>query len=569
MQNNKKLDDAIPDWSIVYSYMVVALLMVQVGFAQAGTIATDSGTLLKQTQPSIPTAPSNTDTGFTEQSSEERVDATSFFVATIKIVGNTLFDNNSLHNLVKVSEGSNMTLSQIQTLCDIITQYYRQHGYMLSRAVVPQQEINSGELNILVIEAHLGEVQVNNTSRVNGSLIDTTLSRLQKGEIIEQAEFDRALLLLSDIPGVNTSASFTPGRSVGTSNLIVNTESEPFFSGVATVDDFGNKFTDRLRAGVTASLVNPLRRGDDLSVNLVTTGQSMQYGRIDYSLLLNGSGTRLGSSYLALHYKLGDDIANLKANGRAQAGSVWVRHPLIRTVTANLYGSIQYEYTQLKDRIDIITVQNDRHVNSWSASLSGDRRDLFLGGGVNSWNASYSLGQVNYDNQVAESTDRTSAHTQGAFSKWSLNANRLQRINDRTNFWGSINMQIASDNLDTSQKVVVGGPFSVRAYDTGTIAGDNVYQSTVELRRELGNYYGQLQAIVFADYAHVDVNRHLWASATGENKANLAGVGVGVNWSNKRQWHIKSYAATSVGPSSTLTSGSDKTIVWFEIGKAF
>jgi hemolysin activation/secretion protein len=74
---------------------------------------------------------------------------------------------------------------------------------------------------------------------------------------------------------------------------------------------------------------------------------------------------------------------------------------------------------------------------------------------------------------------------------------------------------------------------------------------------------------VFADYAHVDVNRHLWASATGENKANLAGVGVGVNWSNKRQWHIKSYAATSAGPSSTLTSGSDKTIVWFEIGKAF
>ncbi len=569
MQNNKKIDSAPPCFLFKYSHLVIYLLISEIHFAQAGAIATDSGTLLKQTQPALPVAPSNIETGLKDKTTHDSADNTSFFVSSINISGNTLFDTQTLHALVKVSEGSNMTLNQIQTLCDIITQHYRQHGYMLSRAVIPQQEINNGELNILVVEARLGEIQVENTSRVNNTLIDATLSHLQRGSIIEQASFDRALLLLSDIPGVNTSATFTPGKAVGTSNLVVNTEGEPFFSGVATVDDFGNKYTNRLRTGVTASLVNPLRQGDDLSFNLITTGQSMQYGRVDYSLLINGYGTRVGGAYLALHYELGGDIANLKAHGDAQAGSLWIMHPLLRSITANVYGNIQYDYTQINDHIDIISLQNDRHVNALNFTFTGDRRDAFLGGGVNSWNASFILGRVDFDNDAAEAADRTTANTQGAFSKWNLSANRLQRINDRTNLWATINMQIANDNLDTSQKVVVGGPSSVRAYDTGTIAGDNIYQSTVELRRDLGSYYGQLQAVVFADYAHVKMNQHLWASATGKNTSNLAGIGVGVNWSSKKDWHVKSYAATSVGPSSSQVDSSDKTIVWLEVSKGF
>jgi|TARA_B110000908_G_scaffold152115_1_gene187467 hemolysin activation/secretion protein len=83
----------------------------------------------------------------------------------------------------------------------------------------------------------------------------------------------------------------------------------------------------------------------------------MQYGLIDYSLALNGYGTRLGASYGALNYALGDEIAALKAHGQAQTGGLWERHSFIRAAKYNLYGTVKYNYADLEDRVDVVILK--------------------------------------------------------------------------------------------------------------------------------------------------------------------------------------------------------------------
>ncbi len=529
----------------------------------------DAGTILQQTEPTLPAAPASNETGLEPKVQKEAVDSKPFAITSILISGNTQFDTALLHGLVKDAEGSSQTLLGLQGLANRITDYYRNQGYPLSRAVIPQQSIENGVVKIQIIEARLGDVSIDNSSRVRDGLISATTQQLSSGDAISQDALERTLLLLNDLPGTNVNANLSAGKEIGLSDLNVTAEAAPMLAGRVTLDDYGNRFINRTRLGASLSLLNPLGLGDVLTVNAITTGKRMRYGAIDYSLTLNGYGTRLGGTYSALDYELGDDIAALRANGQAQTTDVWIRHPFVRTAKRNLYGTLKYNYTDLEDHVDTAFIKNDRHLDNWIAMLNGDFRDGLFGGGINSVSVEYTNGRVNFDDPIAKIADRITAQTKGSFSKWNINLNRLQAINAKTTLWLSASAQIAEDNLDSSQKMVFGGPFSVRAYDTGAVSGDNGLLGTIELRRQLGNFYGLVQGVAFFDAGHVEINDKRWATATGKNTASLSGVGLGVNWFGHQQWAAKAFAATSTGSRSDLTKDADNTIAWVEVSKGF
>jgi hemolysin activation/secretion protein len=102
-------------------------------------------------------------------------------------------------------------------------------------------------------------------------------------------------------------------------------------------------------------------------------------------------------------------------------------------------------------------------------------------------------------------------------------------------------------------KMIVGGPYSVRAYNSGAVSGDTGYQETAEFRHELGTIWnGKWQAVAFIDSAHVTVNKDVWA--LGTNSATLNGAGVGINWTGPNQWSTKSYIATPIGLAQELVA---------------
>jgi hemolysin activation/secretion protein len=294
----------------------------------------------------------------------------------------------------------------------------------------------------------------------------------------------------------------------------------------------------------------------------------MNYGRIAYESLLNGQGTRLGGAYSALHYVLGGSLAPLNGHGTAQVESLWAKHPLVRSRDANLYGQIEYDRMQLRDHIDASELRSDRQVGSWTASLSGDARDALLSGGVNIWNLGWTAGRVGFDDSAAQLADAASARTQGGFSKWSASLARLQGLSQKSALYLSFSGQWANANLDPSKKMIVGGPYTVRAYDMGAVSGDSGYVGTAEFRHDLGAaWQGQWQAVAFIDSAHVTVNEHLWAA--GVNSARLSGAGVGLNWTGPEQWSAKVYVAAPVGSTPALVASTASARAWIEIGKGF
>jgi len=510
------------------------------GVQAAGPAAPDAGSLLRQIQPMTPPVPSSTAPGLRiEREGGTKLPASApFEVKSIRISGHALFNTSTLHALVADAEGKNFTLSQLGELAARITDYYQSHGYPLARAIIPAQAIRDGVVTIAVIEARYGKVKLDNRSRVKDPLLQATLSPLQSGQAIAQESLDTSLLLLSDVPGVVVAATLKPGESVGTSDLLVNTAPGPAVSGNLVLDDYGNRYTGRARIGGTMNFINPLRHGDVLSVNGLSSGRGMNYARLTYEALLNGRGTRIGGSVSALNYILGDPLAALNAHGTAQVESLWAKHPLLRSPDSNLYGQLQFDRLQLRDHIDASAISKDRSLANATAILAGDARDALLAGAASAWNVGWTTGRVGYDDEAAKLADAATARTQGGFSKWNASLARLQGLSQTNTLYLAFSAQWAGDNLDPSQKLPAGGPYTVRAYDMGAISGDSGYVGIVEFRHVLGTAWsGQWQAVAFVDSAHVSVNQNVWAAGT--NRARLSGAGLGLNWAGPSQWSAR------------------------------
>jgi hemolysin activation/secretion protein len=536
----------------------------------AGPVVPDSASLLQQVQPAPALLPEGGATGLRVEraGNPEWAGGGSFVVSDLLIRGNTLFDTNTLHGLVAEALGRQLTLTDLGQLIARITAFYRTQGYPLARAIIPAQTIQGGQVVIEVIEPRLESIRLNNASAVQPALLQETLEPLRRQPMIRQDVLDRSLLLLSDIPGIVLDATLKPGQSVGTSDLQVGTAPGQAVTGQLAMDDQGSRYTGRARLSGTVSWLNPLHRGDVLSVNALSAGERLNYGRLHYETLLNGQGDRAGISLASMRYTLGEALAALSAHGTADVSSAWARHPFVRSLAGNLYGQIQLDAMSLRDHTDVSSLRNDRQIGQVSVSLSGDLQDAWLPAAIETASLSVTGGRVRFDDAAALAADAATARTRGTFVKWNASLSHLQKLSDANAVYASVATQWANANLDSSQKMFAGGPASVRAYDSGAVSGDLGTLVSVELRHNLApSELGPVQVLVFVDSARVRINRSAWVA--GLNAASLSGVGVAVNWSGRDHWNVNATLAARIGAVSPLVGSSPGVRLWLSLSKSF
>ena len=129
--------------------------------------------------------------------------------------------------------------------------------------------------------------------------------------------------------------------------------------------------------------------------------------------------------------------------------------------------------------------------------------------------------------------------------------------------------QIASKNLDSSEKYSLGGYSSIRAYDMSVISGDQGYKLTTEYRKSVVQELisGSLQAVVFYDIGRLQVMKNTITS--DENFATLSGIGAGMNWAVAQGFSSSLSIAVPTGNLPSLLTSRDSYRVWFQLQKTF
>lgn len=542
------------------------LLISQIAWAQP---VIDAGTQIRQIPPAPAPEKPAPEIGIQRSpvQPDDGPDGVSIRVNALKLTGQTVYSEAELVAASGFAAGADFNLRQLRKLAARISAYYNERGYFLAQAYLPPQDINTEAVTIAVIEGRYGKIDLNNRSKLRDGTARGVLSGLDSGDIVAIAPLERRLLLLSDIPGVVIRSTFSPGEAVGTSDLAVDIDPGRRVSGSVEADNGGNRFTGAIRFGGSVNVNNPTGHGDLLSVRALASTSGLAYGRAAYQTLLGKS--TIGLAYSHVRYELGREFKSLDADGTADVASLYGSYPLIRSRRANLYAVGALDAKFFEDRIRSTATDTERRAQVLSLGLSGNHLDNVGGGGSNTYSIGVSLGELDIRSAADRATDQATARSDGSYQKLQASVGREQNVAGPLSVYVAARGQLAANNLDSSEKMQLGGPYAVRAYPEGEAYGDQGYVATAEARVLLPPFAlpGRLQLIGFVDVGAIRLAKNPWF--TGPNTAHRSGVGAGLNWTAPDNFLAQTYYAHKLGgrPSALYNDGDGR--FWFRIVKFF
>ena len=482
-------------------------------------------------------------------------DATRFAVASLSISGNTAFDAATLLALVRDDLiGKTATLKQLQDAAAKITAFYRSRGYLVARAYIPAQRIaeTNAAIEIAVLEGVLGSVKVNNRSRLSDTTIARFTAPLGSGALLTLDTFERPILLLSDQAGVGgVNPVLSAGSATGSSDLTLEIGESPLVTGQVEFDNHGNRFTGTNRLTGQMNLLSPFGLGESFTARLTDSFAGLRSASLRGAVPIGGDGWKIGASYSDTRYRLGADFARLQASGTTRATGVFVSYPWVRSQAWNLNTTLAYDGKRFEDRVDSTNTITPKQSRATSLTVNGDVRDPLFANSIFVWSVTALSGQLDLQEPGARAADATSAQTQGSYRKLSLSLLYQQALTREWTLFGSVSAQRAGKNLDSSEKMSLGGASGVRAYPVGEAAGDEAVQATAEIRYALPEWMGAVPSLVlFVDGGRVQINKNQFAA--GVNSRSLGAAGVGFTLTRQRDYSVKLYwAAKTTGEIAT------------------
>lgn len=484
-------------------------------------------------------------------------------VRSLRISGNTVIPEAQLLPLVQDAVGRELGLDGLEDLAARITRYYRQAGYTVAQAYLPQQDITGGVVEIAVVEGRYSAITVKGGDKTQRARLP--LSALRMGDVVADRPLEQTLLMLNDLPGLSVRSTLQPGDSIGTTELVIDLEPGPTVTGSVEADNSGGRATGRWRVGGGLSLTNAAGLGDQLSLRALTAGKGLAFGRLGWQAPVGTSGARAGVAVSRMGYQLGGEFAALDASGTADTLGLSASYPVLRSRGNNLSLQAALDAKRLRDEVGSASFSSRKRATVLTLGVTADRSDGFAGGGFTAYSVNLTAGRLRLEGD-ARAADAASAQTDGRYAKLNLGVQRLQSINGQTSLLLSFNAQWAGKNLDSSEKMGLGGPAAVRAYPPGEASSDEAQLITLELRRALD---ARWQATAFIDAGHGKANKQAWAAATGAPTRTLRGAGFGLNWNHESGWSLRASYALRLGhePATAEPSGSGR--FWLQASKSF
>jgi hemolysin activation/secretion protein/outer membrane protein OmpA-like peptidoglycan-associated protein len=479
-------------------------------------------------------------------------------VKAFRFVGNTLLSNEKLAPVVAAYLNHPLDFSQLQAAAAAIANAYREAGWIV-RAYLPAQDIADGVVTIQIVEAVFGgaHIQGDKAQRVsNEQLMRIVAAQLKTGEPLNADKLDRALLLADDLPGATVAGGLREGAQDHETDVDLKLGDEPLAVGEVGADNTGARSTGSNRLTANLSLNSPFKHGDLISANVMHT-QGSDYLRLDGNIPLGSDGWRSGINASLLNYKLvAPEFTALDANGTSNTVGVEATYPLIRSRLKNLYLNLNADNKNFDNLSSGATTTNYK-ADTVTIGLDGNFFDNLGGGGANSTSLSLVDGRLNLDGSPNQAADAATTQAAGHYDKVRYAANRQQVITETVSLFASYSGQIASKNLDSSEKFYLGGSGGVRAYPASEGGGSEGQLADLELRWRLPhgfNFTG------FYDYGHVLINKdNSFTGASALNDYALKGAGLSLAWQSDKGSTLKATYARRLGdnPNPAL-AGNDQ-----------
>jgi hemolysin activation/secretion protein len=451
-----------------------------------------------------------------------------FVLRGVTVTGSTVYDAQQLQPLYQGLVGREVSLLEVYGIANQITARYRNDGYVLSQAVVPQQQIRDGVVQIHIVEGRINRVIIKDEGRLYSyNYLLQYAERLKSSQPVTQRELERYLLLLNDFPGMRVSGVLAPSDVPGTSDLILEVNYKRV-DAYASIDNRGSRFLGPYQSEVSGAYNGLLDVGDRLLYRYVVSlfqPRELQFHEARFQTPVLGYGTIMEVWGNYARTKPGFTLRILDIEGESWSWNIKLKQPILRTRAMNLWVYGQFNWQNSLNDVLTATISDDRlRVIRYGTTF--EAVDQFRG-------ITFVDLQVSHGLAVFGSRGNSREHGHADFTKVNLDVQRNQHIWGPVSAFAQFTGQYAGTQLLAPEEFGLGGRTYGRAFDPSEKTGDHGFAVAAELRYTLEDLKmpvldlpTTLQFYGFGDWGrvyHID-------STTRKSFETLASAGVGMRF---------------------------------------
>ncbi|BCA55374.1 putative Hemolysin activation/secretion protein [Nitrospira sp. KM1] len=455
----------------------------------------------------------------------EPAPVSSLLVKGFSFAGNTAVSESELEAVTKPYTGRSLTLAELEGVADAVTEHYRQKGYTLATAYIPQQNIQFGMVTVAVLEGRVGNISVTGNRHYSTDFIRRNFAQAMEDNVVKNAALERGLLLLNEYPDLKVSAVLEPGPSTGSTNIRLQAEDKRPLHVTVDYNNYGFNTISRNRFGLGVEAGNVLFDGATMNLNGIIGDHpdQLQFVTGAYAVPIGAHGTKLVASGSGGRFDVGAELAALQFRGTITTYDIAMTHPFAKSRFQSLLAEAGFASKDNK-LFALGTLTGDDAVRMLKAGVNYDRLDL-SGRSYVSLYGYQGLGELlgGMDDNSSLSTRKGADNR---FTKATLNAGRIQSLGHGALMIVRATGQATTGPVVVIEQMLLGGPDSVRGYQLGERFVDEGYSVSAEVRVPFfPSLLGSTQATVFIDHGDGRVHN----PQPGERPSNnLTGTGMGL-----------------------------------------
>lgn len=460
-----------------------------------------------------------------------------FKLETVTFSGNTVFTNEQLQTLVEPYINKEISTLDIQQIKNLVTKSYIDNGYLNSGAVIPDQDVQDGILEINIIEGDLTEVLVTNKGRLRKQYISDRI-RLDPHKPFNLYVLQERLFLLQQDPRIKKiNADLGPGEHKGESKLNIEITEERPYNFLVQVDNHRPPSIGEMQGTLRFQHLNITGFGDKIDVTLNKT-EGLSKGYVNYQWPLTADDKVLYVAYERSDSEvLADELPPNapKLENKYDTASVGFTIPVYKASTETFNTSLQLDKRYSETLIDGIP-----RSYAGSGAIDGVSRITalrliqnylkFTPDTVYSFRHILSVGLDALDSTVHGDQPELE-YPDSEFVTWLAQFQVAQQYSAigiqaifRTDF------QITDSNLMPMEEIAIGGANTVRGYRENQLVRDNGLIASLEVRKSVyqsENAQHLIQIAGFTDWGKA------WVHTGPIEDATIYSVGAGMRW----QWN--------------------------------
>ena len=406
-------------------------------------------------------------------------DTRCFPIKTIELKGADSLPAPDRERLLKPYIGQCLGVSQLSDLLKTITDYYLGKGRVTSRAYLPQQDLSTGHLQVLVVEGKLEALR----SAEGSTVTDRELAMAfpgKVGEALNLREIEQLVDQLNRLPSKQAQMELTPGKQIGGSDVVVkNTAQKPWRASLSRNND-GQKSTGEQQWGAGLEWDSPLGLGDQLmlrgghdaiSDHQKTSKNTMLYYNVPWGWW-NFSYTYSESDYRT--YGVTDGF-KYKQDGDNQNHQLRAERVIHRDDVSKTSVNVGLAHLRTNNYIlDVRTAPSSNRLSELQLGVNHGRR---IGSAFVNLDLGMQSGIGLLDAQAQDERDPAGRRQPNArYRKYTATVSYLQPFSlwgESFSFSSLATGQRSEDPLFSPQRMSLGGSASVRGFKDQLLTGDS------------------------------------------------------------------------------------------------